>query len=280
MPSTGSGSISPIALGGAVASLATYKAAGSSEGVGTYVVFGGAVVIGGAAAMANGLKVARIRWNLRRGEQHGALPPTRSAGQRSAPERYGEAHQTEGLKYADTIRRHGGVCMEPVCVMPTRRIDSGAFWHLAHDHARGGAHDYLGPAHPECNQAEALRRGVTWDGAPDLADLEAGTATAATFSDPPQARARDDIDYDADTGYGHTVRKRPRLNGVDPSGAPIQRSDRSRSEASPVDLSKEMPSGAAIPWGDGSIANPQTGGSSPRYRSSVWDPWDDEQDLT
>jgi hypothetical protein len=85
-------------------------------------------------------------------------------------DRYGDEHVAERAKYAETIRLHGGVCMERICVMPSRRIAPGAYWHLAHDHQSPGAHDYLGPAHPECNEAEARSRGVTWlgmDGRPD-----------------------------------------------------------------------------------------------------------------
>lgn len=41
-------------------------------------------------------------------------------------------------------------------------------WHLAHDHAKGGPDDYLGPAHAECNVYEALTRGRTWPWAPTV----------------------------------------------------------------------------------------------------------------
>lgn len=80
---------------------------------------------------------------------------------------YGERHQLERAKYAAAIKEHGGICMERECIMPSRRIEAGAFWHLAHDHAAGGAHSYLGPAHPECNEHEARQRGVTWAGMDD-----------------------------------------------------------------------------------------------------------------
>lgn len=71
---------------------------------------------------------------------------------------YGEHHRAERLKYEETIRLYGGQCMERICVMPSRRIAPGAPWHLGHDHERGGARDYLGPTHPECNEAEAQAR--------------------------------------------------------------------------------------------------------------------------
>lgn len=76
---------------------------------------------------------------------------------------YGDRHLEERAKYAGLIRESGGMCMERECIMPTRRIRPGAKWHLAHDHDRGGPHDYLGPAHPECNEHEARQRGVTWN---------------------------------------------------------------------------------------------------------------------
>lgn len=88
--------------------------------------------------------------------------------------RYGEAHIALSAAWKEIIRLHGAECRDDVCILPSRRIKKGAAWDawdLAHDHKRGGVHDYLGPAHKVCNQAEALRRGVTWDGAPSLTDL-------------------------------------------------------------------------------------------------------------
>ena len=79
-------------------------------------------------------------------------------------DRYGEEHQALRAQIAEKIRQRGGTCMERICVMPSRRIEPTAYWHLAHDHESGGAHDYLGPSHPECNEAEARGRGVTWAG--------------------------------------------------------------------------------------------------------------------
>ena len=76
---------------------------------------------------------------------------------------YGEHHQLERAKYVDGIRADGGSCMERICVMPTRQIEPGATWHLAHDHLNGGATNYLGPAHPECNKHEKRMRDETSD---------------------------------------------------------------------------------------------------------------------
>lgn len=80
---------------------------------------------------------------------------------------YGDEHKAEREKYASFIEVHGFICMERVCVWPTRVILPGGRWDLAHDHERGGKRDYLGPAHRECNKAEAYRR----RGTPE--DLEA-----------------------------------------------------------------------------------------------------------
>lgn len=91
-----------------------------------------------------------------------------------ASDRYGTAHQALRASWKYIIQSSGTDCMESICIFPTRRIKAGASgkeWDLAHDHAKGGKYDYLGPAHRACNQAEALARGVTWTGAPTLADL-------------------------------------------------------------------------------------------------------------
>ena len=88
----------------------------------------------------------------------------RSEGSSWVPsaEWYGERHRIEREKYAETLNTYGGVCMERVCILPSRRIEAGASWHLAHDHERGGQTDYLGPAHPECNRREAQVRRGEW----------------------------------------------------------------------------------------------------------------------
>jgi hypothetical protein len=99
------------------------------------------------------------------------LTPRRSPQAKVDP--YGPAHQALRAAWKDVIRDHGATCMERECIMRSRQIPAGApwdAWDLAHDHERG-PHDYLGPSHKICNQAEALRRGVTWPGAPALEDL-------------------------------------------------------------------------------------------------------------
>lgn len=94
-----------------------------------------------------------------------AEPPKQQPGPRAATRQvsvYGDGHQRERAKYEDQIRVSGGRCAERACVKKSRRIKAGAAWHLAHDHQLGGD-AYLGPAHPECNEFEALQRGVKWD---------------------------------------------------------------------------------------------------------------------
>lgn len=72
--------------------------------------------------------------------------------------RYGARHQVVREHWRRIVSEHGATCSERVCVLPTREILCGAPFDLAHDHEAGGDHDYLGPAHPECNRAEAEAR--------------------------------------------------------------------------------------------------------------------------
>lgn len=85
--------------------------------------------------------------------------PNSTAASTGAPVEYGDPHERERAKYAEVIRVRGGNCTERRCIKETRTIAAGSKWHLAHDHQLGG-HNYLGPAHPECNEFEALVRGV------------------------------------------------------------------------------------------------------------------------
>lgn len=108
--------------------------------------------------------------------------------------RYGEAHRALRAAWKDIIRLRGAECMEHECLMPSRGIEAGASWDswdLAHDHERGGKFDYLGPAHRICNQAEALRRGVTWEGAPSLPDLLDQASDKATHPWSSEAQVED-----------------------------------------------------------------------------------------
>lgn len=101
-----------------------------------------------------------------------------------ASDRYGDAHKALREAWKPIIRLSGTDCTEGICIFPTRRIQAGASgstWELAHDHAKGGAYDYVGPAHRECNQAEALARGVSWPGAPALSDILDGVGYSRPY---------------------------------------------------------------------------------------------------
>lgn len=67
------------------------------------------------------------------------------------------AHKRERQRWAPVVASGNGWCAERICLMPTRWLDPGQPWDLAHDHARGTG--YLGPAHRKCNRAEGAARG-------------------------------------------------------------------------------------------------------------------------
>lgn len=77
---------------------------------------------------------------------------------------YGRDHRALRAAWMEIVNEYGAECHERVCIMPSRRIEKGAFFHLAHDHDRGGPNDYLGPAHPECNEHEYETRTGDRDG--------------------------------------------------------------------------------------------------------------------
>ena len=122
-------------------------------------------------------KLTRLTYEALRAHNSEFHPPVHQSTVRDwnvTTDRYGAAHQNLRAAWKDIVRLQGAQCMERECLMSSRRIEAGASWDswdLAHDHEKGGQHDYLGPAHKLCNQAEALRRGVTWEGAPSLSDL-------------------------------------------------------------------------------------------------------------
>lgn len=102
------------------------------------------------------------KWKARRSASDAASDAASSLSWQER--RYGQRHQELREHWAGIIREHGATCSERVCVMPTRRIAPGAWFDLAHDHQAGGDRDYLGPAHPDCNRAEAERRlGVVFE---------------------------------------------------------------------------------------------------------------------
>ena len=119
-----------------------------------------------------------------------ATPTSEASATPRREEKYGDAHKALRAAWKDIIMMRGADCMERDCLMPSRAIPAGAAWDawdLAHDHQSAELHSYLGPAHKVCNQAEALRRGVTWPGAPSLTDLLAAVARTSkenTCEDP------------------------------------------------------------------------------------------------
>ena len=66
------------------------------------------------------------------------------------------AHRATRRHLAPTVAAGLAVCTEPVCLMPTRRIEPGTAWDLAH---APGDLGYRGPAHAKCNRSEGAARG-------------------------------------------------------------------------------------------------------------------------
>ena len=150
--------------------------------------------------------------------------------------RYGAYHRALRRKYAKVITAGDGVCTERICIMPSRRIEPGAYWHLAHDHQKGGAADYLGPAHPECNENEAMARGVTWD---------------ASRSDAWSSRSRSVDDPWGEPSPGSWDSEPPEDPWADVSDAPSLPTHESGTRGRPVNEDRY---GTAFdpwsPWGD------------------------------
>ncbi len=67
---------------------------------------------------------------------------------------YGHAHQAKRDQLRPTVDSGRAWCAELVCKHPSRWIQPGTPWDLAHDRATGG---YLGPAHADCNRSEGGR---------------------------------------------------------------------------------------------------------------------------
>ena len=78
--------------------------------------------------------------------------PSASASARG----YGASHVSQRAQLAPIVAAGKALCAETVCLMPTRRIDPGEPWDLAHAVDRGS---WLGPSHKICNANEASRRG-------------------------------------------------------------------------------------------------------------------------
>ena len=67
---------------------------------------------------------------------------------------YGYTHQQERERWRPTVEAGRAICAEPICLHPTRTINPGTPWDLAHNRRTGG---YRGPAHRRCNRAEGAR---------------------------------------------------------------------------------------------------------------------------
>lgn len=89
---------------------------------------------------------------------------------KTAARGYGASHQAERERHRPDVDAGRAHCAEVICLMPTRWIQPGTPWDLAHNRATGG---YLGPAHRWCNRAEGAR----WK-----------QALAAGITRPPQPR--------------------------------------------------------------------------------------------
>jgi hypothetical protein len=70
---------------------------------------------------------------------------------------YGKAHKNERARLQPIIDAGLARCTQPVCIMPTRAIQPGSPWHLAHLPDRSG---WYGPAHAACNLADAATKRV------------------------------------------------------------------------------------------------------------------------
>lgn len=68
---------------------------------------------------------------------------------------YGYPHQRAKRAVTPTVDAGKAWCAEPICELPTRWIQPGTPWDMAHDRANPG--HYLGPAHQHCNRVEGIR---------------------------------------------------------------------------------------------------------------------------
>ena len=78
--------------------------------------------------------------------------PKRSTAERG----YGTAHRKERARLAPYVQAGEAMCMQPVCVMPTRWIEPGTRWALGHNDARTA---WIGPVHERCNQLDGASKG-------------------------------------------------------------------------------------------------------------------------
>lgn len=68
---------------------------------------------------------------------------------------YGSSHQRLRKQYARMVAAGRAQCSEVVCLSPTRWIQPGTPWDLAHGATRD---TYRGPAHAACNRSESATR--------------------------------------------------------------------------------------------------------------------------
>ena len=68
---------------------------------------------------------------------------------------YGGQHQRVRAQWKPAVDAGQAYCAEVTCLEPSRWIQPGTPWHLAHDDGQRG---YRGPAHERCNIAEVNRR--------------------------------------------------------------------------------------------------------------------------
>lgn len=68
-----------------------------------------------------------------------------------AEPRYRGQHLRIRATLAPAVEAGQAECAELICLMPTRAIQPGEPWDLAHDREGGG---WLGPAHARCNRSE------------------------------------------------------------------------------------------------------------------------------
>jgi hypothetical protein len=67
---------------------------------------------------------------------------------------YGHLHKQERERWRPVVEAGNARCAELICLLPTRTINPGAPWDLAHNRQTGA---YRGPAHRRCNRAEGAR---------------------------------------------------------------------------------------------------------------------------
>lgn len=80
----------------------------------------------------------------------------RGATLTTAEKGYGGNHPRLRQLYAPSVAAGRARCAEPICLMPTRWIQPGTPWDLAHGPTRD---TYRGPAHARCNRSEGATRG-------------------------------------------------------------------------------------------------------------------------